>query len=151
MAFISVSGNDTIIINNQLLTAFADGDNAKLTFPNELVTVKPGKNGNTLFATMAAGRLGEFVINLIRGSSDDAFLLTLLQQQENDLPSFNLLDGVFVKRIGDGTGNVSNDTYSLIGGVFTKRLEATSNVDGDTKQSVVEYQIKFSQVGRQIT
>lgn len=150
MAQVSVSGNDTIIINSRLLTAFADGDNAKLTFPNELVNVKPGKNGNTLFAGIATGRLGELVLNIIRGSADDAFLLTLQQTQENDLPSFTLLNGVFVKRIGNGTGQVSNDTYKLVNGVFTKRIEAVSNVDGDTKQSVVEYQFKFAAVGRQI-
>jgi hypothetical protein len=150
MAQVSASGNDTLILQGYLFTAFADGDNIKLTFPNELVNVKPGKNGNTLFAGIAAGRLGELVLSIMRGSLDDQFLLALQHQQDQDLPTFPLLNGTFVKRIGDGTGAVTNDTYKLISGVFTKRIEASSNVDGDTKQSVVEYQFKFARVGRQI-
>ena len=59
--------------------------------------------------------------------------------------------GEFIKLIGDGSGNVNNDTYVLSGGVFMKQVMAKDNVEGDVTQSVAEYELKFSNAPRAIT
>jgi len=66
----------------------------------------------------------------------------------NDLPSFTLMAGYFVKRVGDGKGNVSSDTYLLNGGVFTKQVEVSENVEGGTDPAVCVYHLKFSNSDR---
>ena len=44
MSTVSMSGSDTLMINNRVLADLADGDCATLTFPNDIATVKTGKN-----------------------------------------------------------------------------------------------------------
>jgi hypothetical protein len=94
------------------------------------------------------GLQAEMVLRIIRGSQDDLFLNGILSTQLLDFSSFVLLTGQFIKRIGDGQGNVQNDTYLVAGGVFMKQVEAKSNVEGDTEQSLAIYHVKFSNVGR---
>lgn len=144
MAAVAVSSNDTIKINNKILADFADGDIGVLTFPNELASIKTGKNGNSIYAINETGRQSELVLRLIRGSSDDKFLASQLSAQKNNFSGFILLTGEFIKRVGDGTGNIVSDTYIMSGGIFTKEVEAKSNVEGDTAQSVSVYTIKFA-------
>ena len=150
MASVAVSSNDTIKINNKILADFADGDIGTLTFPNELASIKTGKNGNSIYAINETGRQSELVLRLIRGSSDDKYLASQLSAQKNNFAGFILLTGEFIKRVGDGTGNIVSDTYILSGGIFTKEVEAKSNVEGDTAQSVSVYTIKFSNSPRAI-
>lgn len=150
MSVIAMSGNDTVQINERVLSDYADGDIATLTFPNGLVEVKTGKNGNSIFAFNNQGRQAEMMVRLIRGSADDKFLQSLLTQMENNFSGFVLLAGSFVKVVGDGAGNNTNDTYVGSGGVFVKRVEAKSNSDGDTGQSVAEYHLKWANAVRVI-
>lgn len=150
MAAVAVSSNDTIKINNKILADFADGDIGVLTFPNELASIKTGKNGNSIYAINETGRQSELVLRLIRGSSDDKFLASQLSAQKNNFSGFILLTGEFIKRVGDGTGNIVSDTYIMSGGIFTKEVEAKSNVEGDTAQSVSVYTIKFANSPRAI-
>lgn len=147
---VSLTGNDTVVIAGQVLNDFADGDNADLTFPNELMAVKTGKNGNSIYAFNATGRQCDFKIRVIRGSSDDKFLNSLLQQMLEDPATFILLDGQMTKRTGDGQGNITYDTYIVSGGVFTRNVPAKSNVEGDTEQAVVVYEMKFTNSNRAI-
>lgn len=149
-ATISMSGNDTIKVNNRSLIDLADGDVGELTYPNELVTVKTGKNGNSLFAFNFSGRQADVKFRVIRGAADDKFLQSLLTQMELNFAGFVLLNGLFVKVAGDGSGNITNDTHVLQNGVFVKRTEAKSNAEGDTNQSLVEYHLKFSNAARVI-
>jgi len=148
MASVAVSSNDTIKINNKILADFADGDIGVLTFPNELASIKTGKNGNSIYAINETGRQSELVLRLIRGSADDKYMASQLSAQKNNFAGFILLTGEFIKRVGDGTGNIVSDTYILSGGIFTKEVEAKSNVEGDTAQSVSVYTIKFSNAPR---
>lgn len=145
-----MSGDDTIKINNRSLVDLADGDVGALTFPEGLVDVKTGKNGNSLFSFKFQGRQAEETIRVIRGSDDDKFLQSLLTQMENNFVGFILLTGQFIKVIGDGQGNITNDTYVQQSGVFVKRVEAKSNADGDTAQSVAEYHLKWANAARVI-
>lgn len=151
MASVALSGQDTIILNNQVLTGLADGDCVMLEFPNEIATVKIGKNQNAIYGFNAQGQLANVKIRLVRGSADDKFLNSLLTQQQQNFSGSVLLIGEFVKLIGDGAGNVINDTYILSGGIFDKQIMAKSNVEGDAAQSVSEYEIKFAAAVRAIT
>lgn len=146
----SLSGNDTINIGGTVLADFADGDIATLAFPNELMAVKTGKNGNSIFAFNATGLQCDVTIRVIRGSADDAYLNGIVQALKASPESFVLLDAQFVKRIGDGQGNVTNDTYILGGGVPTRQVPATSNVEGGTDASVAVYEFKFTNTNRGI-
>jgi len=139
-----MSGNDSIKINNKILADFASDDIAVLTFPNELASIKTGKNGNSIYAINETGRQAELVLKVIRGSSDDKYLASQLSAQKNNFAGFILMIGEFIKRIGDGTGNIVSDTYILSGGVFSKEVEAKSNVAGDADQSISTYTIRFA-------
>lgn len=150
MSTVSLTGNDTIIIDGYNLVNLADGDNGALTHPNELMSVKTGKNGNTVYAYNASGQQGELVLRVIRGSADDRFLNARQKRMELDPASFLLMTGKFVKRAGNGIGFVTNDTYILLGGVFFKKVDVTSNAEGNTDQAVAVYSIRWGNVLRAI-
>lgn len=147
----SLTGKDTIKINGVILRNFGDGDTAKLTFPNELMTVKTGKNGNSIYAANASGLQCNLELRLLRGKDDDKFLLNLLSSQLNSGASFALLSGEFTKNIGDGNGNVTSDIYIMSGGVFASVPEVMENVDGDTNQALTLWKLKFTNAPRAIT
>jgi len=148
MSVVSLTGNDTIVIAGRVLTDFGDADNATLEFPNELAAVKVGKNGNAIYALNATGRMADVVLRIIRGSNDDAFLNNLLAIQNANFAATVLLTGQFVKRVGNGLGGVMSDTYFTSGGIFSKGVNAKSNVEGDTEQSLAIYTLKFSNADR---
>lgn len=151
MSTVALSGNDTAVINNRSLVDFADGNVIELTFPNEIAMVKTGKNGNSVYGLNETGKQCEMKMRLIRGSADDKFMNNLLQQQNSNFAGFPLMIGQFIKKVGDGQGNITSDTYITSGGVFTKQVEAKSNVEGDSEQSVAIYTLKFSNAPRAIT
>lgn len=144
MAAVALSGQDTIIINNQVLVGLADGNCVELTFPNEIANVKTGKNGNSIYGFNESGKQCEVKLRLLRGSSDDQFLNNLLAQQQANFSGTVLMIGQFVKKIGDGAGNITSDTYIMSGGIFTKAIEGKSNTEGDVDQSIAMYSLKFS-------
>jgi hypothetical protein len=144
MATVSMSGNDTIVINGRTLTDLADDNVVELTYPNEISSVKTGKNGNSLYGLNASGKQADVKLRVMRGSSDDKYLNGLLISQQANFAGFPLMIANFVKKIGDGAGNIGNDTYILSGGVFMKQVESKSNVAGDTEQSVSMYTMRFS-------
>jgi hypothetical protein len=151
MSTVAMSGSDTIKLNNRLLADLGDGDAIALTFPNDIASVKVGKNGNAIFGLNQSGKQSDVVMRVVRGSNDDKFLNNLLSTQDNDFASFPLLIGEFTKKVGDGAGHLSLDTYIMSGGVFNKEVEAKSNVEGDTEQSLSIYHIKFAKAVRVIT
>lgn len=151
MATIALSGNDTIIINNVILSDLADGDVADLTFPNDIATLKTGKNGNSIYGLNETGKQAELKIRLIRGSADDKFFNNLLAQQQANFEGTVLMTGEFIKKLGDGAGNITSDAYIMSGGIFSKQVHAKSNVEGDSTQSVSEYMLKFSNSPRVLT
>lgn len=150
MSTVAISGSDTTIINNRVFSDFADKDVVKLTFPNDIMAVKTGKNGNSIYALNETGKQCEVELMLIRGSSDDKFMNNLLSQQQGNPAGFPLLIGQFIKKIGDGTGAIARDTYILSGGVFVRQVDAKDNVEGDTDQSVALYKLKFTNAPRVI-
>lgn len=151
MATVAMSGNDTLSINNRVLTDGADGNVVELTYPNEIANVKTGKNGNSIYGLNESGRQCEVKIKVIRGSADDKYLNGVLSLQGQNFAGFPLMIAQFIKKIGDGQGNITSDIYVLSGGIFTKFVEGKSNVEGDTEQSVSMYTLKFSNSPRALT
>lgn len=151
MGAVALSGNDTINIQNRTFANLADDNCVELTFPNDIATVKTGKNGNSIYGLNETGKQCEVKVRVLRGSADDKFLNNLLAQQQNAFENTVLLIGQFIKKIGDGQGNVTSDTYIMSGGVFTKQIEGKSNVAGETDQSVAVYMIKFTNAPRVLT
>lgn len=151
MSTVALSGDDTVNLNNRVFSNFADGTCVDLTFPNDIANVKTGKDGNAIYGLNESGKQCEVKLRVIRGSSDDKFLNNLLAQQQANFSGTVLLIGQFIKKLGDGAGNITSDTYIMSGGVFTKIPEAKTNVEGETEQSVVIYTIKFSNAPRVLT
>lgn len=151
MATVAMSGSDTINLLDRVFTDLADGDCVELTFDNDIASVKTGKNGNSIYSLNETGKQAGVKMRVIRGSADDKFLNNLIVQQNANFAGFPLMYGQFIKKIGDGKGNISSDTYVLSGGVFTKQVEGKMNVEGESEQSVSIYTLKFSNAPRAIT
>ncbi len=151
MGTVAMSGSDTIQINNQVFADLADGNCVELTFPNDIASVKTGKNGNSIYGLNESGKQCDVKIRVLRASTDDKFLNGLLAQQQNNFAGFPLMIGQFIKKIGDGQGNITSDTYVMAGGVFSKQVEGKTNVEGESEQSVAIYSLRFSNSPRAIT
>jgi len=157
MTTVRLVGQDTIQINDRIFADFGHGEIGKLSFSADLVTVKTGKNANTVYASNASGEQATLVIKLLRGSSDDKIMNTWMNSQKSDLTKWVLLNGEIAKNLGtgidDGSGNgVSvTDIYILTGGVFTKNLESTVNVEGDVEQAIATYTLQFAVASRSIS
>ena len=150
MATFTVTGNDTLILNGTVMNDLATDETTKISFPNELVNVKTGKNQNSIIALNQQGYNANLIVRLNRGSSDDQMLAGILAQMESNFVGQSLISGSFVKKIGDGQGNVISDVYSLAGGIISKIPEGMENVSGDVEQAVAVYNIKFTNAGRSI-
>lgn len=146
----SLTGKDTVIMGGRTFVDFGDGDIFTLTFPNELVGVKTGKNGNSIYAFNETGKQADAEIRILRGSPDDKFLNSNLLEMERDFASYTLLTGELNKRVGDGLGNVTNEIYTLSGGVILQKVDVKSNVEGDTEQSISLYRLKFTNAPKSI-
>jgi hypothetical protein len=143
-------GSDTIKINTRLITDLAHGEVAKLTYESDLVTIKTGKNGNCIYAKNETGNQATLELHVLRGSADDKFLNGELSSYNADPSRYVLMSAELTKVLGDGTGKVNQDTYILTGGVITKAVEASSNVEGDVEQAVSLYTMKFALAPRAI-
>lgn len=141
---VSLTGSDVTKINNRLLTDLADGDAVTLTFPNDISNIKTGKEGNAIFAKNETGNQAEVVIRVLRGSADDRYLNNELNALKNDFSGYVLLNAEFIKKVGDGQGNITHDTYLCTRGMPAKQVEAKTSSEGDTEQSVSVYTLRFA-------
>lgn len=148
MPTLTVTSNDTLVLNGRVINDLALDDVTSITFPNELVNHKTGKNGNTIYAQNQTGLNANLVLRLARGSSDDQWLQKQITASQDDFPSTVLFAGSFTKRLGDGQGNVVSDVYSLNGGVNSKQVEGKENVSGDVTQGEAIYNLKFANANR---
>ena len=143
-------GSDTIRINTRLITDLAHGEVAKLTYESDLVTIKTGKNGNCIYAKNETGNQATLELHVLRGSADDKYLNGEISSYNADPSRYTLMSAALTKVLGDGTGKVNEDTYILTGGVITKAVEASCNVEGDVEQAVSLYTMKFAIAPRAI-
>lgn len=147
---VTITGNDTLTLNGNVFADQTFGDVSSISYPNELVKLKTGKNGNSIFALDAQGVNGNLVMRLARGSADDQFMAALVPASPANFPASTLLSGTFVKMLGDGNGTVRTDTYTLAGGVISRVPDGKENVEGDVTQGEVVYNVKFANVKRTI-
>jgi hypothetical protein len=148
MGKVCFTGNDIIKLNGDILTNFVSGDVLTIAFPNDLVNVKRGKNGVTIYSFNEMGRVVDVTIKVLRGSDDDKKILTQLSLMKNDFNSFSLISIDVTRMLGPSAGS---DNYVLTGGVFTKsNPEFKTNVEGDVEQGVALYTLKFTSDGRSI-
>lgn len=150
MAVYALTGKDDLFINNIPITEFTDNSTITITFPNEKVGVSTGKDANTVFATNEQGRNVQVELRILAGGKDDALLNGWSIQSERDLPAFNLLNGSFSKRVGDGQGRVKRINYTLLGGVIRQGIDTQENLTGDTEQGTALYRLTFAQGSRTI-
>ena len=157
---VRVTGNDTIEIglakaSLKPITSFADGDYARITFPNDIMNFTIGKNRNMIAAYNAMGTLAELELRLLRGSKEDAFLQSQFPDIASDNLRFNFIFAKVTKDLGasQGGGTVTpiTESYALDNGVISKAPEIVSNVSGSTDQGVVIWQIKFAEFKRTVT
>lgn len=147
---VSLTGKDTHKVNDRILSDFADGDCVTIDFETDLVNVKKGKNGNTIYAVNETGKMAKVTYVVLVGSQDDKFLQDLASQFMADPAQFTLLTGESTKRIGDGLGGVTGVTYSLSGGIIKKLPGMKDNAEGDTAQALVSYECLFGNAPRTI-
>jgi hypothetical protein len=148
MNAVAITGADTINIFGRVLTDFANDDCGALAIPDELSTMNVGKNGNVIVAQNNSGLRGDMTLRLLRGSDDDAFLNGEIASFLADPASYELMQGQFVKRVGDGKGNVTNDTYILSAGAPKRIPGAVDNAQGTPDNSIVIYEIAFGNIQR---
>lgn len=151
MGTLSLVGNDTVKIGDRILADFGAGEVAKISYATELATVKTGKNGNTIFVQNASGFQASLEVKVIRGSADDKALQTLLTSYRSDPVLYVVQNAELVKKLGDGAGKVTADTYVLTGGIPTKQVEVVVNVEGDTEQAISVYTWVFATSDRALT
>ena len=149
MSIFSLTGDDSIIINDIPLNDFADGDIGSLSLPNKIFDMQTGKNGNTIFALDESGNNATLTVRVLMSSNDDKRLNGMIPKSKGFAQSV-LATGSVVKQVGDGQGNVSYNTYLLAGGMVQKKPDVKSNVNGDAQQAVVEYIIVFAEANRAI-
>ena len=143
MPAVSLTGSDTAQIDGTIITTMADGTPFDVTFPNNLATVKAGKDGNTIYAKNEMGRMCDVTLRILLGGTDDKYLQGRLQEWINNPSTFNFLTGLFVKHVGDGQGNVQSKVYQCSGGTFVKQVEVKTSAEGDTEQSVSVWMLTF--------
>lgn len=151
MSDVAMTGSDTVTLNGRNITGLATGTCVDMTFPNDIADCKTGKNGNSIYALNQSGFICDMMLRIVRGCPDDQYLQNLFATQISNFAGFALMYGNFIKKVGDGLGNVTSDTYSQSGGIFKKCIPAKTNVDGDVEQSISEYHIRFANAPRTLT
>jgi hypothetical protein len=144
----SVTGQDTLTLFDRNIVDLADNDAVLVAFPNDLVGLSTGKNGNTVFAKNEQGSNADVTMRIIMGSADDRFLQGKLRVAEQDFAAQELATGQFTKRVGRGDGTITRTVYTLEAGVFLRRIDGKENPGGDTEQSVAIYRMRFARASR---
>lgn len=155
-----VTGNDIVQIGLSAsglttITSFADGDYARVTFPNDIMNFTIGKNRNMLAAYNAMGTLAELELRLLRGSKEDKFLQDQFPTFASDALQFNFIFAKVIKNLGvsneGATASTIEEIYTLNNGIISKAPEIVSNVSGSTDQGVVVWQVRFAEFTRTVS
>ena len=139
----------TSIINDRVLADFADDAYEQITYDEDQVSVTIGKNGNAIYQILPAGDKATIAYRVIAGSSDDTFLLNLLNVQRTGV--FVLIKGASSKIQGDGAGGSKTITYTLTGGVIKKGIDSVMQSSDNKDVAVAAYNLTFSSVVRNIS
>lgn len=144
------TSHDIIELDGEVLTNLGDGDTATVTYPNDVMGMKTGKNGNTVAAHNEMGREADITVKVVKGSPEDKKLNSKLVKWKNRSDDFEPINGTFTKVIHTDTG-VTNEVTSLKFGIPTKCVETKENVEGDTEQCFSVYSIRFGDSERALS
>lgn len=144
-------GQDTIVINGRSLTNLGYGTVVDISIPTALVEIESGKDGSAIYAMNQAGRQAEVKIRVLAGSPDDVFLNGINEDFKADFASSTLINASFIKRTGDGQGNIVVTSWVLSGGVPGNAPADKWDVNGNTEQALMEYSYKFARAERQLS
>jgi hypothetical protein len=132
----SVTGKDSLIINGTVITGLADANAVDVTPIADIVNIKRGKDGNTMYAKNEEGNRASMTIRLALGCQDDKNLDALLASWQASASDFVLMTGSFYKRTGDGQGGIQTLVYQLTGGVPKAFPQVLTSAEGNIDQSV---------------
>ena len=132
----SVTGKDSLILNGTVITGLADANSVDITPVADIVAIKRGKDGNTMYAKNEEGNRVTMTIRLALGCQDDKNLDALLASWIASSSDFALMTGSFYKRTGDGQGGIQTLVYQLTGGVPKAFPEVITSAEGNVDQSV---------------
>ena len=141
------TSHDIIEIDGEIVTALGDGDTAVISYPNDLMGMKTGKNGNTVAAHNEMGREAELVLRVIKGSYDDKRINSKIIKWKNRADDFEPISGTFTKVIV-ADGGITNEVTTLKFGIPVRVVETRENVEGDTEQCFSQYTIRFGDSSR---
>lgn len=150
MATLVLTGQDTIIVNDEVVTGLATGTVGQVTLENDIAASQTGKDGNSIIAYNASGKQATLELHIIRGCHDDKRFNDLFNQQKTGITNFVTLTGAVIKQLGDGKGNIEHDTTSLVDGFFLRGPDVQSNVEGDIAQAEVIWKFRFCDFQRVI-
>lgn len=137
----SYTNQDILKFGGRILSDFADGDVAYITYPNELHGMKVGKNGNAIAAHNEMGAVAEITLRVLKGSPDDKFLNSLVTAWKNRLDTFVPQNAEFTKVITVDNG-ITNDITTLGFIIPTRVPDVKDNTEGDTEQAVTVYNFR---------
>ena len=138
----SLAQSDTLRLNNQVISTFANEDCGKIEFPNELMTWDVDKQGNGLLAINNRGFICDLDVRLVMAADDDQYLNSLLAQQTGGSPT--ILSGVLTKNFADQKGNVTSVQIQLAGGGFKMGVPLMISAGGNIEQTVAVYKLRFA-------
>lgn len=143
MAVETLTGNDSLILDDFVINDFANGDCVSIDFPNDTATIQKGKNGNTIYSFNNQGSIANVVIRVLLNGKTDKYLNNKYLQFKNSPTSFVLLKGTFTKRTGDGQGNETKKIFNLSGGVVLRPANTIDSSDGNIETAVAVYNLQF--------
>lgn len=141
------TSHDICEVDEEVVTTFGDGDTATITYPNDVMGMKTGKNGNTVAAHNEMGREAELVIRVLKGGYDDKRFNSKLVKWKSRAEDFEPMTATFTKVIHTDTGIV-NEVTTLKFGIPVRCVETRENVEGDTEQCFSNYTIRFGDSSR---
>jgi len=158
-ATMSLFGSDTITIGGRLLLNLFSGETGKVTYQNDLGTVKTGKDGSAIFIKNETGYQATLEVHVIRGSADDVALDDYIKTYISAPEKYVLLNAVIAKPFGTGAGTnqgtatgtvIKTDKLTLNNGIPTKNVDMVVNLDGDSEQAISIYTYVFASTTRAI-
>jgi hypothetical protein len=127
----------SLILNGHPFTNFINGDTIELTPVNPLSSRQQGKDVVSIIKRSDSGTY-DMIIRLLRGSNDDIFMNTLVNQ-----PSVAILEGSLIENYTNSEAGVnSTEAWKLnTGSITTLPKRVVNNVDNNV---LMEYTIQFS-------
>ena len=143
MTIETLAGSDSLVLDNELILDGADADCITLDYPNDMANIYIGKNDNIMITPNAQGGITDVNLRVCINGKTDKYLTNKLSQFKNDPASFQLINGIFTKRTGDGNGNLTKKIYNLSAGVIVKRSGAVDSTVGNVESIVSIWNLRF--------